>query len=579
MIPISPLRRVMALVLLMALSAMAATFTTRLDVDGDEAQVTWSLSGGDSDGDPRFPDFQGLKRISGPSVVTSMNIINGVASREKSWTMTFVNPTGKAVRLGPASVRVDAQTLNSQPVTIPASGQSAGGQQGADGRPARLLFEVEPRRPVVGQPVRLKLRLDFNVNVRGYDPPQLPSAPGFVAEALDRPQTPSTSTRTVNGQNWNTAVLAEWVLFPVKDGRLRLDPLSLNIQVEERQKRRGRDPFDFFGGSMFNRLQTLALSTEPLTLEVAPLPGGAPTTFTGAVGRFTMKAKLDRTQAKAGEALTLTVDIEGSGYFSGVEMPAFTHSPDLEQYDTQTESTVRTGAKGQSGRKRFKTLMVPRLPGSQRIEAFTFTWYDPEAGAYRSASAGPWVLDVGPGEGGAALPGVAAAAGGRVQSYGTDIGLILPAPARLPLRQTPLHHRWPWLSAMLLALLAAPGALVWVNWRSHRLELAPALRVRGARSRLQKRLKSAPGQALVQEEALRGYLADRLGRAATGLLAEDCRRELSFRNAPAVLVEELDTLWRRLEFARYGGGKAVAEEEILGLADQLERWFHKGGDQ
>jgi hypothetical protein len=96
---------------------------------------------------------------------------------------------------------------------------------------------------------------------------------------------------------------------------------------------------------------------------------------------------------------------------------------------------------------------------------------------------------------------------------------------------------------------------------------------------LQKRLKSAPGQALVQEEALRGYLADRLGRAATGLLAEDCRRELSFRNAPAALVEELDTLWRRLEFARYGGGKAVAEEEILGLADQLERWFHKGGDQ
>lgn len=564
--------------LALALCGLGATFTSRLDVDGDEAQVTWSLSGADAESEPRFPDFQGLKRISGPSVVTSMNIINGVASREKSWTMTFVNPTGKAVKLGPATVKAGGQTLSSQPLTLPAAGTGGGGGQGTEGKAARLLFEAEPRHPVVGQPVRLKLRLDFNVNVRGYDPPQLPSAPGFVAEALERPQTPPTTTRTVNGQTWNTAVLAEWVLFPVKDGRLRLDPMALNIQVEERQKRRGRDPFDFFGGSMFNRLQTLALSTDPLTLDVAPLPGGAPTAFTGAVGRFTLKAKPDRTQLKAGEALTLTVDIEGGGYFSGVEMPAFNHSPDLEQYDTQTESTVRTGAKGQSGRKRFKTLLVPRLPGSQRIEAITFAWYDPEARAYRSASAGPWVLEVAAGEGGsAAQPGVAAASGGRVQSYGTDIGLILPAPASLPLRRAPMHHRWPWLSAMLLAVLATPLGFLWAQWRNRRLELAPALRVRGARARLHKRLKAAPGQALVQEEALRGFLADRLGRAATGLLAEDCRKELAFRQAPEALVENLDTLWRRLEFARYGGGSAVDEQEILRLADQLEAWFRRGG--
>jgi len=563
----------------LAVAAQAATFTTRLDVDGDESQVTWSLSGGDAEGDPRFPDFQGLKRVSGPSVVTSMNIVNGRASREKSWTMTFVNPTGKAVRLGAATLRVDGQTLSSQPVIIPASGQSAGGGGGGDGRPARLSFEVEPRRPVVGQPVRLKLRLDFNVNVRGYDPPQLPSAQGFVAEMLERPQTPQVSSRTVNGQSWNTAILAEWVLFPVKEGRLRLDPLVLNLQVEEQQqRRRGRDPFDFFGGSMFNRLKTLALTTDALNLEVAALPGGAPAAFTGAVGSFTFKAKPDRTQLKAGEALTLTVDIEGTGYFSGVEMPAFNHSPDLERYDTQTESGVKSGVRGQSGRKRFKTLIVPRLPGPQRIEAISFAWYDPATSAYRSASAGPWELDVTPGEAGAtANPGVSAAHGGKVQSYGSDIGLVLPGPDPLPRRQAPVHHRWPWLLGMLLALLLPPGALALATWRSRQEELAPALRVRGARRRLQQRLKAAPGQATAQEEALRGYVADRLGRSATGLLLEDCRRELSFHQAPAALVQRVEDLWRRLEFARYGAGEALPEKELLALADDLEAWFKQEG--
>jgi hypothetical protein len=559
--------------LLLASSLAAASFTARLEQEGDEIRIVYTLKdlrGQTADGEPRFPDFRGLKRLSGPAVGTSMSIVNGAVSQEKSWTFSFLLQSDQPVRVGPATVQVGGQTLSTDALTVPGRGQARAGGE----RPARLSFEVEPRRPVVGQTARLRLRLDFKLNVRGYDVPQLGSAPGFVVEALERPRQPEVQTRTIGGESWNTAVLAEWLLIPVREGSLRLEPLAMSLQVEESQSRRGRDPFDFFGSSVFNRLKTLSLGTDPLVLEVQALPPGAPPEFSGVVGSFSLGAAPDRTSLKAGEALTLTVTVEGTGYLSGLEAPLLSHSPDLERYDTQTESSLKATARGQQGRKRFKTLLVPRQPGEQRIDAVVFAWYDPATGSYQRRSAGPWTVEVAPGEGGAAfsaLPPV----GGRVLSYGQDIRHILPAPAALPWRRPPVHHRIPWLAGLGLALILVPSAAGVATWRERRRRSAPALRSRGALRRARQALRRGAGGPALQEEVLRGYLADRLGRAATGLLPEDCRRELTRRDAPAELSERLEQSWRALEFARYGRGGALPESALDGLLADLEAWFSR----
>ena len=561
---------------LLATGARAVSFSARLGQDGDLVQISYVLKDarGQAVGEPRFPDFKGLKRVEGPSVSTSMSIVNGSASQEKSWTFSFVPTSDQPTRVGPASIQVGGATFTSEALTVPGIGQA---RKDAS-RPARLSFEVEPRRPVVGQAVRLRLRLDFNVNVRGYDPPALASAPGFMVLPLERKQQPEVGSRTVGGQAWQTAVLAEWLLIPMREGRLRLEPLALNIQAEEAQARRGRDPFDFFGSSLFNRLKTLALSTDPLTLDVAPLPGGAAAEFKGAVGSFSLKAAPDKTTLKAGEAVTLTVTIEGTGYLSGIESPAFSQSPDLERYDTQTESAVKAGPRGETGRRCFKTLLVPRVPGEQRIDEVVLAWFDPATGAYRRQSAGPWILQVAPGEGGGAAPTALGSGGEQVRTYGQDIRQALPLAGRLEKRGLPPHRRWPWRAGLALVLVIVPAAALMAARRERLQREAPVLRGRGALRRARQRLAGAAGQAAAQEEALRGYLADRLRRAATGLLLEDCLRELSFRDAPQALREELEDQWRRLEFARYGGSGALDTPRLLDLLARMDAWFTAGGN-
>ncbi len=565
------------LIVLGAGSARAAAFHARLGLEGDLVQITYVLEEAKGQvGEPDFPEFKGLNLVSGPAVGTSYRIVNGVSSQEKTWSFSFLPESEQAQKIGPARIRVNGTQLSSESLTVPGrSEKKATGE-----RPVRLSFEVEPRRPVVGQAMRLRLRLDFSVNVRGYDQPALGSAPGFVVEPLERPAQPEVSQRTVGGQTWNTAILGEWLLFPIREGSLHLPPVTLQVQVEEAQSRKRRDPLDFFGSSPFNRLKTLAVSTDPLNFNVAPLPAGAPVEFNGAVGSFTLRAAPDKTTLKAGEALTLTVTLEGAGNVAGLEAPAIRHSPDLERYDTQTESDFRPGPRGQSGRRVFKTLFVPRVPGEQRIEALAFAFFDPAAGSFKRLSAGPWTFQVAPGDGSVSLPGAQGPGGQQVTSYGQDIRQLLPTPRELPLRRAPVHHRLPWLLGLGLALAWVPGAALLARRRARLAELAPALRGRSALRRARTQLKTAGSRAAAQEEILRGYLADRLGRAATGLLLEDCLRELSLREADAALKRDLEETWRRLEFQRYSGragasGVSASDSGpgLQALLERLEAWF------
>lgn len=557
------------LLLAAALALQAAPrFTARVGLEGDLVEIVYTLQDAAGKvGEPVWPDFQGLNLVSGPAVGTSYRIVNGVSSQEKSWTFRFLPTSEKAVQVGAAKVAVNGATLSSGTLTVPGRGEK---QKVAD-RPVRLSFEVEPRRPVVGQAVRLRLRLDFSVPVRNYDQPRLGSAPGFLVEALEQPAQPQVGTRTVDGVSMNSAVLGEWLLFPVREGPLHLEPVTLQVQVEEKAKRRGRDPFDFFGGPLFNQLKTLAVTTDPLTFDVRPLPAGAPSSFQGAVGSFEMQADLDKETLAVGEALTLSLTISGAGNATGLEMPVLSHSPDLERYDTRTDSQFKPGAKGQQGRRTFKTLFVPRAAGEQRIEAVEFSFFDPAAGAFRTRVAGPWTVAVGPGGGGTVGPGPVAAGGKQVDSYGEDIRQILAGPARLPLRRPPAHHRLPWL----LGLLAVAAWMPAMAWRARHRELlqlqAPALRARTAHRRARQRLKSEGRDAAGQEEILRAYLAERLGRSAAGLTLEETQKALALREAPGELRRELDDVWKQLEYRRYGGGQPLEPAGLETLLDHLEQ--------
>ena len=59
-----------------------------------------------------------------------------------------------------------------------------------------------------------------------------------------------------------------------------------------------------------------------------------PDDFSGAIGQFDFQASVAPLQVKAGDPLTLKMDIKGSGNFKNLKMPVF-KAPGFKSYEPQ----------------------------------------------------------------------------------------------------------------------------------------------------------------------------------------------------------------------------------------------------
>lgn len=113
-----------------------------------------------------------------------------------------------------------------------------------------------------------------------------------------------------NGKVYETQVIKEYLLYPQQSGELTVEPAELNVVAPgvgaERQSRsllrrrpRGlrRAPF---------------ARTAPVKMTVRDLPAGAPASFSGAVGKFTMASDVPSTELAANSAATYTIKISGT---------------------------------------------------------------------------------------------------------------------------------------------------------------------------------------------------------------------------------------------------------------------------
>jgi hypothetical protein len=135
-----------------------------------------------------------------------------------------------------------------------------------------------------------------------------------------------------------------------------------------------------------------------MEVKVKPFPVSPPPGYTGAVGNFSVSANLDKTTVKTNEPVNLKVVIKGNGNLKLIDLPSFRFPADLEVYDPKVKDQIEAGLNGISGSKTFDYLIIPRFPGSFEIPSWSFTWFDPSAGEFRTFTTNPMVIEVERGE-------------------------------------------------------------------------------------------------------------------------------------------------------------------------------------
>ena len=574
------------MVLLLSAAIVFAQNSIKVEVhnvvaEDEQFNVTFIIEGENNPKDFAWTPGDAFQVLWGPQQgkSTSIQIINGKKSTSVQTTYTYVLRPVKVGKytIQSATAKVKGNEIKSAPaqIEVVASGSSSSsrsssaqsGQGRTQQRPQQngvndddifLAMSLSRSDVVVGEPVIATIKLYQRVNVAGFESAEFPSFDGFWSQELESPSNIEFTRETYDGQIYNAALLRKYVLVPQHQGELTVEPAELVCLVNVRVSSGGTSIFDGF----FDDYRTIRkrVASKPLTVKVAPLPSGAPASFAGGVGSFTVSAKLSKDSLKTHEAASLLVTVTGKGNISLLSEPKVSFPPDMEVYDTKVSDKIDKG--GLSGSRFYEYPFIPRSYGDFVIEPIKYSYYDVNSKKYVTLETQPIAFHVAKGNEVEDAPGVIVPGMVKkdVRNLGSDIHFISTRdPEFAPKGEFLVGSAAFWIITLLMIIAAA------VIWAALRKVAARRADVVGTKNRKAtkmalKRLQLASTflkqnlyTAFYEElhKALLGFISDKLNIAASELSRDRISEALTEGGVPKENVDTFIGILDACEFARY----------------------------
>jgi hypothetical protein len=122
------------------------------------------------------------------------------------------------------------------------------------------------------------------------------------------------------------------------------------------------------------------INSQPVALEVKPLPPNAPPSFSGAIGNFAMTTDAKPKSVQLGDPITVTSTISGRGNFDRVNAPAIEDERGWHKYPPSSKFK-QDDEVGISGTKTFETVLSPNEK-KQALPVLAFSYFDPAKEQY-----------------------------------------------------------------------------------------------------------------------------------------------------------------------------------------------------
>ena len=445
-----------------------------------------------------------------------------------------------------------------------ASGSAGEARQSASQNTGEIFMRLNlsKREAVVGEPITATLKIYQRANLTGFEDAKFPKFNGFWSQEVDTPQNIEFQREQVGDKMFNAAVLRRWVLIPQKSGTLTIDPSEVVclVNVRTQRQRTGSIFDDFFENDYVTQRQRVM--TPAIGVKVTALPGGAPAGFSGAVGEYSVSARISKDSLRTHDAASLIVTVTGKGNVSLVEAPKISFPPDFEAYDVK--ATSATDKSGTNGSKTFEYPFIPRSPGAFTLPPVRFSYYDVKGRRYATASTDSLRLSVARSAGGATQPvqdgaGTLTVDRKGVKNLGEDIRFIK---TKTSLSEDKGFFVGKPLFWGLAAFLVLAAAAVWLSLRKLAARRADVVGTRNRKATRQalKRLKLAGDflnknlyTAFYEElhRALIGFIADKLTMDMADQSKENIAEALSARGVPEATVKSFTDLLDACEYARY----------------------------
>jgi hypothetical protein len=515
------------------------------------------------------PNFEGFRVIAGPSQQISQSWINGRSSFEKIYSY-FLLPLQKGnLVIKQAVIEFNGQLYKTAPIRVTVTNPV---QQQADPNDPNapqisadnniyLVADISKTNPYINEPITVvyKLYFSYNIGITNWRELDKPKYNDFWSQNIDIKQLVA-EEGMFKGQRYRFVTLRKTVLYPQKSGRLKIEPLALDIDVQLPTNRR-----DMFGRVMITE-GNKRVSAGTKTITVKPLPeAGKPIGFTGAVGNFDFKVRPTKTNLKNGESLDLVVSVSGKGNLKLFDLPKPVAPNALEMYDAVHKEQVNTGLSGMTGKIMDSYTIVPQYKGKYPIKPMQFSYFDLGSGTYKTITSEEILINVL--DGPTASEVVASNTGGnknkieKLEQFKfiklkTELG---------PLKQQDFFGSLWYYLLLLLPFIALP-ILVLLRKRKEALDGD----VTGNRIRMNNRLaKKYLSEAKKQidnkepfyvalEKAMHNFLKAKLHIETSEMSKDNIQELLLSRNANPETVTDFIALTENCELARYAPASSTS---------------------
>jgi hypothetical protein len=530
---------------------------------------------------PSFSDFDVLM---GPAKSSSMVIINNVATSHVIFTY-YVRARNEGVFDVPeAGVKLkDGTVVKSRKTSIevvresqgggaaPQSNQQSNPQSSGEVSPEDLFVAMEFSRTSLykSEPAILTIKLYArNAPVTSISNLKMATMVGFDSQPLQVSQEESTlHPQKYNNKVYNVAVLGRLVLYPLRAGDLKIDPVELVASLQVKQQARSNDMFDLFMGPSF-RTVSKQLKSAPATLKIKEFPAGAPHSFNGATGSFSINSAIDKTASVANQALTYSITVSGTGNFKQINEPLLVLPDKFEKYDPKISENVKAGASGGTGSKKFEYVLIPRTEGSFDLPPTEFSFFDTRKETYVTLKTKPLHLDIEKDPNASNTRPISSTpliSGKKLEHLGDDIIFIKTGPTMLkPAGSVVFGSSGFFLTgAAMLAVFALACTAKNINDKKRgnvaMMRYRKASKAASGRLKQAARLLKAGDRAGFHEEVSRavwGYIGDKLNMQLSELSRDNVQEKLNHKNVPQENIDLLIAVIDNCEYARYAPGSS-----------------------
>lgn len=373
------------------------------------------------------PSFSGCKVIEGPMHVAGSSTINGNQSNYISFVYILQPRLPGRYSFSGASAKINGKRMvfNTVSVDVTEGSGSTGYNSGKDAYgPEEELYSdyILRRGENLHDKIRKNLFIKVDVNkttcyegepvVASYKlytrlrseskVSRRPSFNGFSVYDMVDPSAQPSAIERLNGKDFNVYLIRKAQLFPLQSGTLQLDQAEVEnavtfLRAEYAMKDKGEHLPDLLRSFEADDLshegiaaENVSIKSNPVTVTVKALPDvSKPTSFDGAVGKFSIEATVDKKNLQLNDAAVLKVIIKGEGNFGIINAPTIKWPKDVDVYEPMAKEDFLKSMVPLRGYKTFQFTFMPKKTGTLAIPGIEFSYFNPRESKYETVVTEP----------------------------------------------------------------------------------------------------------------------------------------------------------------------------------------------